>query len=279
MRKIERIIIKEYTKYINEYVTNKEISLLKYLGLPKSEKYLQIAELYPQFVEQYLIEMKYFNNEKYWKTNIRGLGDDEILKFIKDNKYNIFQQYGKWIYDNIVEGDNKSRIDLLPQEKPAWRFFDGDGEIIKNQWLLHFTNNAVDIANDGFRFGVPDINKLGLTVFLDDLDKIDGGYNFAFTIDDYKKYGKSFGKFKYGGEAVLFRSSGVRVWNNNDEEYQTVFYGNLAKDIIPIIKGEKYKYGVYSIKKDRIIYQNDDFDTIVEWCVNNINQYRKLILK
>ena len=72
---------------------------------------------------------------------------------------------------------------------------------------------------------------------------------------------------------VLFRASGVKMWHYSDEEPQVIFYGNTAKNIIPITKGENYAYAIKS--KDKILYESDELEKVVDWVVDNYDQYRK----
>lgn len=53
---INNIIKEEVENFINEYITNDEISLMKYLTLPLDDKYVEIAYNYPLFIENFLEE-------------------------------------------------------------------------------------------------------------------------------------------------------------------------------------------------------------------------------
>jgi len=272
---IKNIIKEEVENFINEYVTNDEISLMKYLTLPLDEKYVMIAYNYPFFIEKFLEEND--NNEMLRELkdflNDGGTEGDFVYELGSEND-ELFKEYGEWLYVNLV-GYNSSLLDVLPEEMPAWTYFQDQAEIIKNQWLVHFTSDADGIAKQGFRYGVDEIDKLSLTVFYSEFDKKYGGYNFAYTLDDYKKYSKVGSRYKYGEEVVVFRASGVRVWHNTDEEYQTIFYGNTAKNIIPITEGENKRWGIYSNRSGRLIVEDDDLTKLIYWIIKNYNQYRK----
>lgn len=137
------------------------------------------------------------------------------------------------------------------------------------------------IVKNGFKFGVGDMTKLGLTTHLGDVEKKYGGYNFAYTLNDFIKYGKSnnfYGSgYKYGSEGVIFRASGIKLWHYTDEEYQVIFYGNTAKNIIPIFSGIYGGFEVYS-KSDRLLFASDDLERVVYWIINNYSQYRKQLV-
>lgn len=272
---IKNIIKEEVENFINEYVTNDEISLMKYLTLPLDEKYVMIAYIYPFFIEKFLEENDNDEMLRELKDFLNDGGTEyEFVYELRSENNELFKEYGEWLYGNMV-GYNSSSLDVLPEEMPAWAYFDDQAEIIKNQWLIHFTSDAYGIAKEGFKYGVDEINKLGLTTYYSEFDKKYGGYNFAYTLDDYKKYSKVGSRYKYGEEVVVFRASGVRVWHNTDEEYQTIFYGNTAKNIIPIIDGETKRWGIYSNRSGNLIVEHDNLTKLIYWIIKNYDQYRK----
>lgn len=272
---IKNIIKEEVENFINEYVTNDEISLMKYLTLPLDEKYVMIAYNYPFFIEKFLEENDNDEMLRELKDFLNDGGTEyEFVYELRSENNELFKEYGEWLYGNMV-GYNSSSLDVLPEEMPAWAYFDDQAEIIKNQWLIHFTSDAYGIAKEGFKYGVNEINKLGLTTYYSEFDKKYGGYNFAYTLDDYKKYSKVGSRYKYGEEVVVFRASGVRVWHNTDEEYQTIFYGNTAKNIIPITDGETKRWGIYSNRSGNLIVEHDDLTKLIQWIIKNYDQYRK----
>lgn len=272
---IKNIIKEEVENFINEYITNDEISLMKYLTLPLDDKYVEIAYNYPFFIENFLEEDD--NDEMLRELkeflNDGGTEGDFVYELRSEND-ELFKEYGEWLYVNML-GYNSSLLDVSPEEMPAWTYFHNKADVIKNQWLVHFTSDADGIAKEGFKYGVDEINKLGLTTYYSEFDKKYGGYNFAYTLDDYKKYSKVGSRYKYGEEVVVFRASGVRVWHNTDEEYQTIFYGNTAKNIIPIKVGENKRWGIYSNRNSRLIVEHDDLTKLIYWIIKNYDQYRK----
>ena len=71
-------------------------------------------------------------------------------------------------------------------------------KMIKNQTITN-KNNIDDITKNGFKYGINDITKLGLTNFYknDDKLKLNGGYNFAYQLDEFIRYSKDKNKEKY----------------------------------------------------------------------------------
>ncbi len=169
-------------------------------------------------------------------------------------------------------------------DSPSWMFMDYV-EVMKNQWMIHFTDDAEAIACQGFKYGMDDFSRLGLTTYIENTRK-PGGYNFAYDVDEWERYAHGRHGFKYGDEAVLFRASGIKVWHHGDGEYQIVFVGNTAKDIVPLTKGG-YDDGWWANgigkggREEQDSEQGDgSFDSLseaVDWVIANYNQYKRLL--
>ena len=227
--------------------------------------------LFDDFINEEDIE---YNKNTYVDANGEDIENDEEFD-INSVPNDIKTKFGEWLLRKI---DSYS-LDIGDSEYPAWSFL-SNPKLIKNQWLIHFTKDAKSIAEKGFIYGVDDIDKLGLTTRQSDFDKKYGGYNFAYLLSDFDRFGRSrrgWGneKYKYGDEAVIFNASGVKLYHATDEEPQVIFYGNTAKNIIPIISGENLSFGIYSDKTGRLLFESDRLDTVVDWIVLNYDQYRK----
>ena len=259
-------------KVLKEYLSQDMVSLKKYFETTKEEREHYLPYSYPEQFKQFAIEQRL--NSKLVKE-LSDMEPYEIPEVLEQNYPEIFQQFGSWLYMMIEDGD----LNAIAADYPAWSYFDSV-QLIKNQWLIHFTNDADSIAREGFTRGVNEMDKLGLTTHLGDFYKKYGGYNFAYTIQDYKKHsGTRYlqQKFKYGNEAVIFNASGLRLWHHGDEEPQVIFFGNTAKNIIPITGGEDKDWAVRNSKTNRIIFEDDNFDKVVQWVINNFIQYRNAI--
>jgi hypothetical protein len=259
---------------INEYLKNQDnVALYHYFKMSEDEKKISLV-----YEFSYMFDKFKNKNDISEITEISDIEDWEISAVLQKDYPEIFKKFGDWLYKKI------ENCDIPPEEQPSWVFFDYP-EIIKEQWLVHFTDNADKIVRNGFKKGVMEINKLGLTTHLSDYHKKYGGYNFAYTISDFEKYAKNTRgwelntrgwerrKFKYGKEVVIFRCSGVRAWHHGDKEYQTIFWGNLATHINEIVSGENSEWTVRGNFKT--FYENDDLEKVVDWFVNNYYQYKK----
>ena len=125
------------------------------------------------------------------------------------------------------------------------------------------------------------MDKLGLTTNLSDFDKKYGGYNFAYLLKDFDRYGVSSGsyanRYKYGSDAVVFNASGIKLWHHGDQEPQVIFYGKTAQNIIPITHNEDGLWSIYSIRDSRMLYANERLSNVVQWLVKHYAQYRKIL--
>ena len=259
---VEKLLRKRLLK---EYIESNVISLRNYMNMSEDAK------------KEYLPEMFYWHFDNFLdETGIDFPYEDDLLEVVEGlqrSNPELYKQFAEWLY----KGVQNMSLNIADSDYPAWSFFDFRG-LVKNQWLIHFTNDADSIAKEGFKYGVDEMDKLGLTCHLSDFDKKYGGYNFAYTINDYVRYAKS-GQgrytFKYGDEAVIFRASGIKLWHWGDEEPQVIFYGNTARDIISITSGENAAYGVRSKRTGVKLFESDEFDAVVNWIIKNYNQYRK----
>lgn len=251
---------------LKEYLSQDMVSLKRYFTMSNEERkeYLpsNYCYLFDNFLNDNGIDFQYDDENQHICDVVYSLENEEPK---------LYQQFKEWLY----KGVEKHNLPINDSEYPTWSFFGDAPQLIKNQWLIHFTDDAESIKEDGFKFGVNEMDKLGLTTHLSDFDKKYGGYNFAYTLNDYLRYAKANSRtFKYGTQAVLFNASGIKLWHYADEEPQVIFYGNTAKNIIPITEGENAKYGVFNTRRNYVIYENDDFDKVVDWVIKNYVQYK-----
>ena len=248
---------------LSEFIGQDMVSLKKYFSMTDDEKKSYLPHEYPYEFDEFIDDMD---------LNVPIDGEPyEIIDELEQNHSDIYNQFAEWLFNKI----NNHSLGISDAEYPAWSFF-SDPTLIKNQWLIHFTNKSNQIGKEGFKYGVNEMDKLGLTTHLDEFEKKYGGYNFAYTLTDYLKYAKGRNTFKYGKEAVIFRASGIKLWHHADSEPQVIFYGNTATNIVPITE----HYGDYYVdnnKTGKTLFTNPDFDRVVDWVINNYIQYRKKI--
>jgi len=276
--------IKTKSNIIKEYFNREMVTLRKYLNLTIEEKKETLPYMFPNNYDIFSIKNSininipdsFFDSPQHKKENIIN-NYQEFIDWLRYHEPDVFDSFATYLYKKTVHFG----LDIPPSDYPAWVFFSSP-KFIKNGWLIHFTNFPIEIARYGFLYGVSDHTKLGLTCHLYEVDKIFGGYNFAYDINNYTQfcYSDSFcDLFYYGEYAVIFNASGLKVWHYGDEEEQVIFYGNTAKNIIPIIKGQNKKFGVCDKNNpNKFYYEYDYIENVVDWILTNYHQYRNKII-
>jgi hypothetical protein len=167
--------------------------------------------------------------------------DPYVLNVLEDPDAVMFQDpegYRKETYEDYFRhGDWENQEWYRPNsDAPSW-FNLQSPKVRKGQWFIHYTFSADAIACRGFRHGQADLSRLGgHTSNALDAQRSTGRFNFAYNVRDEAQYVKGHGK--YGNEAVLFRAAGVEAWHSGDQEWQVVFQGSTAKDIVPLRRGD-----------------------------------------
>lgn len=243
-----------------EYISNPLIWFKNFINSDNDEKANHIA--YEVYTNGGLFD-EYIDEEGWDKQEFDDLSEKEKTEF------------GQWLIDN-----DKLQDVLFDEELPSWWYMD-NASVIKNTWLVHESNSIDDIIRNGFQYGIEDYTKLGLTTrYSDDAKKRhkdEDFYLFSYTSHDFDRYGKDGRRgLKYGDEFVVFRSSGVRVYHNSDDEYQTIFSAREARDFVPVF--ELYgDYVVNDVNSGRLIYKNENPTVVVNWIINNYEQYKNRI--
>lgn len=258
-----------------EFSSNEIIYLAKYLRMSDEAKAENLTYTFSyeflDFWNDFDYEEEGVSEEEYEKINkmIEEYQDEiySVVDELRESNPNIVQAYGEWLFENLENGKDFGD----PYRLPSWYYMEYVSSF-RNGWLIHFTDNAMDVAEAGFKYGMEDMTQLGLTTWMnnDSFDKKYGGYNFAYMLDRRMK------EDAYGNEAVMFRASGIEVYHNGDEEYQAIFKGTEARNRVPILhsKGEYY---VNDLVSGRRIYSADDIDKVTAWVVENFVQYHKRI--
>jgi hypothetical protein len=246
----------EPVSVLKKYITKTEAERKIELGL-KNDCIEFLARRYPSIYEKY-------------RKNNYGESSEMLMKEHLD----VFNEWCNFLYEKLNSYDYHEYFDT---GYPTWNYVDYRS-IVKNQWLIHFSDTAQNIYYDQrFNSGVDDYTRLGLTKHLSDGMKDMEGYNFAYLLSDYLRYGKERNRFKYGKEAVLFKASGIQVWHFGDAEPQVIFWGPSAFDIVYIREdSDTGEYYVYS--KNKTSPFRGEFDDCVDWVINNFNQYKRILL-
>ncbi len=273
------VLRKNIRKLLREYFTNDVVHLKKYFTSSDETKINSLPHRYPDYLYEFI---KSLNNEIDFEFGVNETNNESLERLQKENPI-IFKKFGEYLFDKILH----NKID---EPLPSWKYFNSAPEIIKKQWLIHFTNEANSIAVEGFKRGVKDPDNLGVGIGMEtgnhgndihinkDINQ-NKYYNFAYLLQDFDKYGvdEDAGVYKYGDEAVMFKASGIKMWHNTDDEPQVIFDGKTAINIIPITRNDSDDWVCYSLKNRKQLYANEKLNNVVNWIVQNYNQYRSLL--
>jgi hypothetical protein len=218
---------------IFEFFNNEVSHLMQYLKMSEEEKLRSLPYDYSYMFPEFWDEVRDDQDEELVATMGELMEDNEYgaaLQHITDHEPELYDQFCNYIKDDLENGNS-----VIPDaEKPTWFYLDFDRIVKKDTWLVHITSEADvnSIYRNGFTKGVYDMSKLGLTVHISDYEKNYGGYNFAYTLEDFIRYGKEGERdFRYGTDIVIFRAAGIRCWHNSDQEFQVIFWGKDVTDL------------------------------------------------
>lgn len=194
---------------------------------------------------------------------IEAEGEEEILALKGTDDWNTVEQ----AVADFYETNDHFRDEQLQTHFDFTR-------LIRNGWLVSWTNDAHSVARDGFTSGVQIGNEyqLGLSTHYTDESK-SGGYTFSYSAErpKYYKYGD-----KYGSEVVLYQGSGVEAYHYGDEEQQVISIGKYARNLIPIFKGEGGDF--YVGDDEEHPYAIGELEEVVNWCIKNFDQYKRKLV-
>ena len=283
---------------LKEYVDTDVVRLQQYLNSTDEQKADEIVGMigYKQIIDDYFIKNRgLYPKEINWNAGKETMSVTQLYaNTLTLGKWDVLKQTDPVLYGAIVDwfmdkiyGEEQSFMSFMngfgiqPAQIPSW-FYLHEPTLVKNQWLVHGTTRMDGrmMARKGFIKGINDPTKLGLTTWLQG-KKIGDGYNFAYTPEDFALYGVDGQALKYGdGTFLIFRASGIICWHHTDEEFQVIFHGKTARDIVFVDE----MMGTYTIhsKDGKPLIQtnaeyNNDPNSIVDWVINNYEQYRKSI--
>ncbi len=158
-------------------------------------------------------------------------------------------------------------------------FVELNNKIPRSSWLIHFTDKPLEVWRHGFKQGIKDLSKIGISVYAHNKTEItpEQGYNFAF-IANSPEVNWAARSGNYGEHALMFQSSGIKVYSWKDHETQIIFSGNSInpRDIILLYFIEQ-TWCIVSRKNKNILYHDENISKVVSWVENNHQQYRGVL--
>ena len=185
------------------------------------------------------------------------IGEEWINQASKEN----IKKFEEWI-------DNRHPNSVDESFEPPSRHFTGN-EIIKPQWLVHFTDDAGSIEQSGFQYGHDDYRGLGLTTYKSEKGRKERpGFNFALELGRYANFTAAEGN--YGKEAVIFWGSGVKTYHSGDQQDQVIFWGPSVNPnmIFPIYKNGEGWY-VEMANGREVNLDDPSFENVSDWVTQN----------
>ena len=286
---------------LKEYVDTNIVKLWKYLDGTLDNtfgKFGRFGEVARKIGYRNMMEYFIENSDDTWWGSYdfsdEGTLSTTLIRYstfkeLETKKKRVYKLVLKWYEDvfNNKPGYIQELYSLYgggAEYMPSWIFLKNP-ELVKNQWLVHGTRmiDGARMASQGFIKGVKDFKKLGLTTFWtgEQAEKKAGGYNFAFTPTDFAMYGMDESDPIYGdGTLLVFRASGIRSYHVSDDQYQTIFNGKTATDIV-LIYESMGTYTIYSKDKKKLFQTSTEGQSgaieAVNWVINNYDQYRQSI--
>ena len=164
---------------------------------------------------------------------------------------------------------------------PTW-FFKSKDEYhpqssVKNSWIIHFSNQADQIAKNGFSKGRSQFAAIGLTVASKIADDVSddlkfGGLNFGFFVNSNYNYADKANK--YGRGAVLFQALATNFFHEGDNEEQAVFYGpSIHPNNIILLESNPDNEEIWNVKskKHNSNLYSGNLSECVQWAIKNEN--------
>jgi len=252
------------------FVSNPVLYMRDYLTMGAVDEGRELALMYPHaFAEWFEANgEQYYEDEDQFENAVNELADAEG------------DMYSVEIPDSVMEAFRESGIEaevIQYADSPTFLHMDFE-KLVKNQWLIHFTKDARALACGGFKYGIANFDRLGLTTHYTDKAKESGGYNFAYLIDDFERYGRSDrgGSWKYGDECVVFKAAGALVHHWGDEERQVIFWGKTARDIVALWEGDGGWQTDYD-SRDKPCFASENLRDVVDWVAANFDQYKRYL--
>lgn len=157
---------------------------------------------------------------------------------------------------------------------PAWMLMSANQEKLlpASTWIVHFTDFAREIAEQGFQKGVTNLDELHLTRLNDAFGNTTRrtgdapGWNFGYLAGSTDLDRRVNG---YGKHAVLFQSRGVSIYHHGDNEDQVVFYGPSVRKASMIVL-EQAPNGLWrAVRGGKITARNRSLTRLVRGLISH----------
>ena len=232
--------IKNLSQFLFErFETNsrKMIDLINYFEKTIEQKEEELPKFfddnYPDMLQnwcmdnfEYFVELdQYESEDEAYENVILPTTHYELHSYPEAEKQ--YKAFLIKIVDNVFE-NNRYNLCILPLY--VTYSYEGD---VEDDWLVHFTSeeeSQENILKTGCFHGISNMYNLAITAAADEWDE--DGYCFSFSLNDVG-YNFKNNYSHYGDKGILFKSNGVKLYHNGDDEIQTIFIGNQVSNLIP----------------------------------------------
>ena len=182
------------------------------------------------------------------------------------------------ILDDYLDDDNGATAHLIGNTDAPTHVYMEHERDLGDTWLIHFTKpaNVRKIQQNGFQYGMQDPDAIGFTTHVPKHLKKGPGYSFAYTVRDYPEFlVHPDGAERWHKGAVLFRAEALYVRHKTDNDYQAIFWGPAAYDIVALLP-TKDTYAIVDCDGS-YVDAGDTLDDAIQWVIQNINRYPNLV--
>lgn len=259
--------IKLVEKSLDEKYTSDNSALLRYMKDAEFDPYAhwhEVADWLSRHGEE---------DDFQALAGVDYIDEDELVDLEPDVFYQLPPARQKEIASDVIDAVMAND----PASAPTWAHMSlsKDRLLPRTTWLIHFSDDAESIARNGFKYGIDQMDRLGLTTWLGKSEKNYGGYNFAFEATSRDALRGE----KYGRDAVLFMNSGVKAYHYGDEESQILFMGKDVdpNDIVLLRQAEGDWQVVPKVDIGREAVFRGALPQAIKWVMQNWTQYRRIL--
>lgn len=237
------ILVDNFRGYVDQYFEN--VMGIEQYNEENSTDYDDFSELSKNAIFELINELN--------STEVSNLVNSCLNEIISDRDIEYMTKIpSRMVFDS-------GNIDVLPRDT----------------WLIHFSNNAKQIYNTGFKYGVNNKEFLAYTEYNDIIDEIKNreGWNFAINTTNIENVVLG---LNYGNSAVMFQSSGIEALHPSEMDKEVIFQGKYIKPRDMVYLRKQRDGWCVVARNDRIVYKNNNIKNVVAWVKKHYQQYRKV---
>ncbi len=151
---------------------------------------------------------------------------------------------------------------------PSYLHFSDARYVPSDVWLVHFSDEAPAIAQEGFLYGHADTTTLALTTWFTNR-RAGPGWNFGFVADSHDARRAAY-EGKYGRGAVMLRGGGVSAYHQGDEEVQVLFWGPSVTAVVLLERYSSTDWGVDDTRSHEAA-SHGRFQDVTRWVTENFD--------